>query len=118
MRGAAHGDELAYLFDGWSIMSPGAAVTDEQRAVGRMMRSCWTSFARTGEPKCHGAPDWPRYRPGADRLMELDQSPQLMERFRKPQLDAQEAGRSEQTARIRQSVERWVASLPQAPRPE
>ena len=50
VRGAAHGDELAYLFDGWSIMSPGAAVTDEQRAVGRMMRSCWTFFARTGEP--------------------------------------------------------------------
>ena len=111
VRGAAHGQEMTYLFDSWDALAPGAPITDEMRAVGRMIRSCWVSFAKTGKPRCEGAPDWPRYTPMDDRLMELNQAPRVLQGFRKAQLDAQEAAMPDQSREVRRAIERWVASL-------
>lgn len=90
-RGARHGDEIPYVFDSWSKGAPAVALTDEDRAVIRTIRSCWISFARTGRPKCDGAPAWPRYTAKGDQLMDFGITPQVRQHFRKAQLDAQEA---------------------------
>jgi para-nitrobenzyl esterase len=54
------------------------------------MHSCWVAFAKTGAPTCTGAPAWPAYAPGSDRLMEFGLTTGVREHFRKPQLDAQD----------------------------
>ena len=91
IRGAAHGDDIAFVFDTWSKAFPQLALSDEDRNATRIVRSCWISFARTGKPACEGAPAWPRYTRADDTLMEIGTSTQLRKNFRKSQLDAQEA---------------------------
>jgi para-nitrobenzyl esterase len=54
------------------------------------MHSCWVAFAKTGVPTCTGAPAWPAYAPGSDRLMEFGLATGVREHFRNPQLDAQD----------------------------
>lgn len=91
VRGAAHGDDLAHVFDIWDKALPMVPRSEEDRAATRMMHGCWVSFAKTGEPSCDGAPEWPRYTQERDELMELGLNPIVRRSFRKAQLDAQEA---------------------------
>jgi carboxylesterase type B len=70
-----------------------------------MMHSCWVTFAKFGKPACEGTPDWPRYTPQGDQLMDLGASPQVRRNFRKPQLDAQEAAWRNGTAEAQRRVE-------------
>lgn len=91
VRGAAHGDDMWLLFDAWQYVNRQLQLTDEDRTAAEMMRSCWVSFAKTGAPACDGAPEWPRYTPEDDPLMELGLSPAVRHNFRERQLDAQEA---------------------------
>lgn len=95
VRGASHGDDIAFVFDTWSKAFPQLAMSDEDRNATRIVRSCWISFARTGKPACEGAPAWPRYTRADDTLMEIGTSTQLRKSFRKSQLDAQEAAMHE-----------------------
>ena len=90
VRGAAHGDDITFVFDNWEKVAPHLQLSDEDRAATRMMHSCWVSFAKTGKPSCEGVPDWPRYTTQGDQLMELGLKPRVRQHFRKPQLDAQE----------------------------
>ena len=90
VRGATHGAEIPYVFDSWDQI-PGSAPTAEMREVTRVMHGCWVAFARTGIPRCEGAPPWPRYTARGDRLMEFGAAPVVRTHFRRPQLDAQDS---------------------------
>ena len=109
--GAAHGNELAFVFDAWSRAYPQVNLTDEDRAATRMMQSCWVSFAKTGTPKCEGAPDWPRYRRASDQVMELGVQAKILTGFRRAQLDAQEAAMQSVIDSDRSAVEEMIARM-------
>ncbi|MGD2131708.1 MAG: carboxylesterase family protein [Maricaulaceae bacterium] len=99
-RGAEHGREIFHVFDSWSkipqeelppqVPNLEAIMTDQDRAMTRLLHDCWITFAATGEPDCEGAPDWPRYQPQEGELMEFGETVAVRRNFRKPQLDAQE----------------------------
>jgi para-nitrobenzyl esterase len=111
VRGAAHGDEISYVFDTWSKSYPTLQLSDEDRAATRMMHSCWVTFAKTGKPQCEGAPGWPHYTRADDHLMELGLKPQVLKNFRKAQLDAQEAAMQDVINETRRSVEELVTRI-------
>jgi para-nitrobenzyl esterase len=91
-RGAEHGHEIPHVFDTWDRI-PAAApwIRDRDRKMTRLMHECWVSFARTGIPRCDGAPEWPRYRRSEDAIMEFTDTPVIRRGLRGQQLDAWEA---------------------------
>jgi para-nitrobenzyl esterase len=92
--GAGHDTEIPFVFDSWSTLgSLGAGLTlsDGDKAMTRLVHSCWVAFARTGVPKCDGAAPWPLYRADSDTLMDFDITPGPRTHFRKSQYDAQDA---------------------------
>jgi para-nitrobenzyl esterase len=111
VRGAAHGDDMSFVFGNWGKAYPQLALSDEDRAATRMMQSCWTSFAKTGKPHCDGAPGWPRYSRADDRLMDLGLKPEVRQGFRAQQLDAQEAARHEDADRATRNGEDLITRL-------
>jgi len=89
--GANHTSENPYVFDSqMGIPNYAAEIVDDDRALARIMHSCWVAFAKTGVPTCIGAPAWPGYTAGSDRLMEFGIAADVREHFRKPELDAQD----------------------------
>ena len=86
--GAAHGLELAYLFDQseiTSIFSAGQTLdldTAEARAVGDLFKGMWTSFAKTGNPASSGqSPVWPRFDLKDRHFMKLSRNPTVEKRI-------------------------------------
>jgi carboxylesterase type B len=49
----------------------GKKTTDEDLAWGQTVQGYWLNFARTGDPNGPGLPEWPRYEPASDLVMEL-----------------------------------------------
>ena len=111
VRGAAHGNDISYVFDSWAKSYPQLQLTEEDKAATRLIHSCWISFAKTGKPQCEGAPDWPRYSPQSDQLMELGLNPKVLTGYRKAQLDAQENAMHEVIDGTRKSVEALIAEI-------
>jgi para-nitrobenzyl esterase len=105
VRGAAHGDDMSFVFDTWGKTYPQLQLSEEDRAATRMMQSCWVTFAKTGKPRCEGAPNWPPYTRASDQLMDLALQPQVLTGFRKTQLDAQEDAMQDVIDSARRSVE-------------
>ena len=70
--GAPHGAEIPYAFAtlGAGPM-PGPRPTPDDRAVARMVNTYWANFARTGDPNGPGLPEWPRYAPSKDEILEF-----------------------------------------------
>ncbi len=92
--GAGHDTEIPFVFDSWSTLGAlgaGLTLSDGDKAMTRLVHSCWVAFARSGVPKCEGAAPWPLYRADTDTLMDFDVSPGPRTHFRKTQYDAQEA---------------------------
>ena len=59
-----HASELPYVFGSLDELAPAwpkPPKTPQERALSDAMVGYWTSFARTGEPKAAGAPDWRPY---------------------------------------------------------
>ena len=110
-RGASHGAELPYVFDSWSKFAPTLTLTDEERSVTRTIHSCWVSFAKTGKPHCEGAPEWPRFSSGDDRLMDFDISAKVKQHVRKAQLDAQIAAMHDTIAAQKRSLSELANTL-------
>jgi para-nitrobenzyl esterase len=110
-RGASHGTELPYVFDSWSKFAPTLTLTDEERSVTRTIHSCWVSFAKTGKPHCEGAPEWPRFSSGDDRLMDFDISAKVKQHVRKAQLDAQIATMHDTIAAQKRSLSELANTL-------
>jgi para-nitrobenzyl esterase len=111
VRGAAHGEDMSFVFDTWGKTSPQLQLSDEDRAATRMMQSCWASFAKTGKPQCEGAPDWPAYTRASDQLMDLGVRPKVLTGFRRAQLDAQERTMQDVVDSARSSVEDLIRRL-------
>lgn len=108
VRGAAHASELPYVFDNWEKAAPGREIADDVRAATKRVHSCWVSFARSGRPSCEGAPEWPRYRPQDDQVMELGSAARLRKNFRKVQLDAHEAAMKDDLVAQRQELDQLL----------
>ena len=96
--GAAHGEELPFVFDSWDKI-PGLAnvINDQDRRATRIMHDCWVAFARTGKPQCTGVPEWPAYDEKTDWTMELSAAPQLHQHYRREQYAAQDRDKERST---------------------
>ncbi len=68
--GAAHHDEVAYLFRPLAL--PRWPADDPvERTMQASMLDYWTRFARSGDPNGEGQPYWPRWQPGGDGVTQL-----------------------------------------------
>jgi para-nitrobenzyl esterase len=96
LPGANHASEIPYVFDTQALVPNYAAeIVDEDRALAKVMHSCWVAFAKTGAPTCVGAPAWPTYTPASDQAMEFGLATGVRTHLRKPELDAVEAQRAD-----------------------
>jgi para-nitrobenzyl esterase len=111
VRGAAHGDDIPFVFGTWDKAYPQLELSEDDRRATRMVRSCWITFAKHGKPSCETAPEWPRYTRADDTLMELGIQPQLRKNFRREQLDAQEKAKPEIIAAASRSVEELLERI-------
>jgi para-nitrobenzyl esterase len=68
--GAAHASELQYLFHLNESEFPGTLTPQQQRLSAAMQRY-WTNFARSGSPSAPGAPPWPQFSSGGQRMISL-----------------------------------------------
>ena len=92
LPGANHASEIPYVFDTQGLVpNYSAEITDEDRAMAKVVHSCWVAFVKTGTPSCTGAPAWPSYTPAGDQLMEFGLSTGVRTYLRKAQLDAVQA---------------------------
>jgi para-nitrobenzyl esterase len=66
--GAHHGEELFFLTDSFPSDWEHAS-TDQE--LGRIIRSYWVQFVRTGDPNLAGIPDWPAYDEHSCQYFEL-----------------------------------------------
>lgn len=85
--GAAHGDEMRYVFGN---LRPDASrnltYTDSDRRIAALLQRYWTNFAKTGDPNGFGVPHWPK--DGRDEVLVLNLlGAHPVRNFRKPQLD-------------------------------
>lgn len=88
VAGANHGTEIPFIFQTWDRLPiPPAFITQQDRAFGEMISSCWVSFAHTGVPTCDGAPSWPAYSADADRLMLFAPETNIAQQPRRPAID-------------------------------
>jgi len=44
-------------------------VTDDDKKMGAIASAYWVSFGKTGDPNGGGRPQWPKYRPGSDQII-------------------------------------------------
>jgi para-nitrobenzyl esterase len=68
--GAAHTDELQYLFD-LTAPIPGT-LTAAQQKLAAQMQGYWTDFAKFGLPEAVGQPLWPPFAGPAEPVLDLD----------------------------------------------
>lgn len=74
--GAAHSDDIPYLFELVGIKQSPAPDRDDLALV-ETMRAYWTNFARNGNPNGPGLPRWPQYTPEDTAVMVLDTPPKV-----------------------------------------
>ncbi len=80
--GAGHGVEVPFIFGHvgarpeWQRpkLAAGRPLTDTDLAWGQTIQSYWLNFAKTGDPNAAGLPEWPRYDPATDTVMEFGES--------------------------------------------
>jgi para-nitrobenzyl esterase len=78
--GAAHGLEIAFVFDHWNLGPTSRSLYTEENAAGRellssAMQSYWAEFARSGKPGRGGKgdlPDWTAWDEAGDKYLVLD----------------------------------------------
>ncbi len=95
LPGAPHGSELPYVFDELARLAgppfagkQGPAAED--LAMARLLHDCWVVFAKTGRPRCAGAPAWPAYSRRDDQLLDFGAVTEVRSRVRAEQYDALE----------------------------
>jgi para-nitrobenzyl esterase len=86
--GAAHGNEVPYVFGnlGRAASSPKYDAVDQQ--VSAAMQIYWTNFAKTGDPNGGGLPRWPKFDPAGRAYLEFtDVGPVVREGLRRQACD-------------------------------
>lgn len=73
-----HTSEEAYVFNG---DHDHASLTGRAARLSVLMRTYWTSFARSGDPNGGGRPDWPRFTGDNPRLLLLQDIPRVTSDF-------------------------------------
>jgi para-nitrobenzyl esterase len=68
VTGAHHATEVPYVFKTLSAVR-GVTPTPQDEQVEESMIEYWTNFMKTGDPNGSGLPNWPRYSPATDVLM-------------------------------------------------
>ena len=94
--GAGHASEIPFVFESWGhlgAVGEGIKPTADDLSVTRQVHACWVAFAKTGVPRCAGAPAWPAYSAANDTLMafDADGAAALKTNFRTKKYDAQAA---------------------------
>lgn len=74
VRGAAHADEINYVFGHLDLRQPDQ-FTDADRKLSGQMVKYWTNFAKTGNPNGTGLPQWPIYKEGKSTVLFLNENP-------------------------------------------
>jgi para-nitrobenzyl esterase len=76
--GALHSSEIHYVFNNLRVKD--YPWTDLDRKIADVLSSCWTNFAKTGNPNGPGIASWPAYNPKDEYLMDFGDTFKL-ERF-------------------------------------
>ena len=77
---SCHALEIPFVFN--ALDAPGASfftgeANDEMRSLASTMHEAWASFARDGQPKASGLPDWPAYTADRRATMVFDVAPRV-----------------------------------------
>ncbi len=87
--GAAHGAEIAYVFDAFGKLPTIVQMltTKDDAAMAATMNRYWINFAATGDPNGEGLPRWPKYSEISDEWLVLRPKIEVISKFRARQLD-------------------------------
>ena len=72
-EGAAHGQEIAYVFKHLDTSNPDSGKQELQ--LSESMATYWTNFVKSGNPNGSGLPQWPVFEPGAPTVMHFNTTP-------------------------------------------
>jgi para-nitrobenzyl esterase len=70
MKGALHGSEIPYVFN-IPAEIVGDKATGDDKKMGELASAYWVSFAKTGDPNGGNRPQWPRYDPAVDQVIDF-----------------------------------------------
>jgi para-nitrobenzyl esterase len=68
--GAPHATEIPFVFD-TVAEKYGDKLAPDDSAMARLANTYWVNFAKTGNPNGAGLPQWPRYDPQRDELLDF-----------------------------------------------
>ncbi len=69
--GAAHTDDIAFVFQTLNAEQDLQDISFEDRKVSRLMNDYWVRFARRGDPNNYGLPEWPQYESANGAILEI-----------------------------------------------
>lgn len=68
--GAPHATEIPFVFDTVAARY-GKDLTGADKATAQAANAYWVNFAKTGNPNGAGLPEWPKYSPASDQILEF-----------------------------------------------
>ena len=68
--GATHASDIPFFFDNTAIKY-GDKTTQKDIDMGKTISAYIVNFAKTGNPNGSGLPNWPRYQPASDEIMDF-----------------------------------------------
>ncbi len=69
--GAAHGSEIAYVFNNLDTRRGVSAINSTDQKVAETMNTYWANFAKTGNPNGKGLPEWSVFKPKKQTVLEI-----------------------------------------------